>query len=78
MECVFLFFATLLVIALIVIAILAIIRFVSRRHPYAPPREAQPPRPDLGRLMAIVSERYAKGEINSEEFQKMKDELLRQ
>lgn len=53
----------------LIVAILAMIRWTTRSGPYG----AQPPEED--RAIAILRERYARGEIDKAEFEERKRDL---
>jgi uncharacterized membrane protein len=68
----------LFVVALIVLAVVLIVRALRpRRHG---PQETQspvgaPPSPAVENALRILSERYARGEVDDETYRKMKEEI---
>lgn len=76
-QTVFYIFATLLVIALTVLAVIIIIRLLTGKG-FAPNTGKNPAvASNTARLMAVLNERFVKGEIGPMDYQKMKEEILR-
>lgn len=65
------------VLALIVVGIILLVRGISR-HDHAEPGRPQgpPPGPGSRSALQVLEERYARGEIQREEFQQRKQDLL--
>lgn len=78
-ETVFLLAATLLVIALTVLSVVVIIRILNGR-PFiagAHPEKHPVPKPnETARLLNILDERFARGEISPADYQKVRQSIL--
>lgn len=64
----------LLLLALLVIAIVALVR---RANGHRPAGGEKPTDPSVGSALNILNERYARGEISDEEYRAKKDQLMR-
>lgn len=79
---IFMMLGGLLLLALFIVGIVALIRVLtSSHHPAvsgnAPPASNVPDVQNLGNALTILSERYARGEINEEEYAAKKANLRR-
>jgi putative membrane protein len=66
----------LIIVALVVWALIAITRYVNLQHPHHGGPSASATTAGTSDALKILSERFARGEIDAEEFTKRRDLLL--
>jgi putative membrane protein len=67
----------LVVLALIVVGIILLVRGLNRHdHVHSGPPQGHPPGPGSTSALQVLEERYARGEIQREEFLQRKQDLL--